>query len=125
MGFPQFASMAATIDSQARSYWSARPGALRRMWPQTSQVDQTVCVVPESSSVGPAHNPDGVVHCNQRNQRIEHALFFVSLGFYLEGRGSLVSRLMMGIIGLISWLVGAINHLLIPLDPPYPSYPKP
>ena len=32
VGF-QFASVAAAIESQVRSYWSAKPGALRRMWP--------------------------------------------------------------------------------------------
>ena len=34
-----------------------------------------------------------------------------SLGFrvYLEGHGDLVSRLIMGIIGVIIWLIGFIN----------------
>ena len=34
---------------------------------------------------------------------------FESEGLYLEGQGDLVSRLIMGIIGVIIWLLGVIN----------------
>ena len=40
---------------------------------------------------------------------------FCVLFYYLEGHGDLVSRLIMGIIGLMIWLIGVI---LSPHDPP-------
>ena len=37
---------------------------------------------------------------------------------YLEGHGDLVSRLIMGIIGVIIWVIGLLSYLLSPHDPP-------
>ena len=32
-GFNHFASMAVAVERHAKAFWSAKPGALRRMWP--------------------------------------------------------------------------------------------
>ena len=53
----------------------------------------------------------------------------MGLGFtgemlYFEGHGDLVSRLIVGIIAIITWLVRVVN-LLSPHDPPKTLNPKP
>ena len=43
---------------------------------------------------------------------------------YLEGQGDLVSRLIMGIIRVTIWAIGAINLLTKSLDPPSNHHPS-
>ena len=43
-------------------------------------------------------------------------------GLYSEGYGDLVSRLILGVIGLLIWLIGAINLLTKSPDPPSTSH---
>ena len=40
------------------------------------------------------------------------------LYYFLEGHGDLISGLIMGIIGVIIWLIGFLTYLLSPHDPP-------
>ena len=47
--------------------------------------------------------------------RAHSRFLFVYLDPYLEGQGDLVSRFIMGIIGVTLWFTCVINHLLRPL----------
>ena len=53
---------------------------------------------------------------------IPHTLkIATSWGSYLEGQGDLLGRLIMGVIGVTIWVVGVINLLTSPPDPPSKS----
>ena len=43
--------------------------------------------------------------------------FAAPFGVYLEGQGDLVNRLIMGMIGIIIWLVTPMTHIITPIIP--------